>query len=47
MEGALQNATETGASLHRRYQAAATALRLNAQTEQYNRFTNEVSRGGI
>jgi len=47
MEGALKRATEAGESLHRRYQAAATALRLNAQTEEYNRFTNEVSRGGI
>jgi hypothetical protein len=33
--------------LHRQYRAAARALRLNAETEQYNRWTNEVSRGGI
>jgi len=33
--------------LYQRFRAAATALLLNPETEQYNRWTNEVSRGGI
>jgi len=35
------------AGLQGQYREAARALRLNAETEQYNRWTNEVSRGGI
>ena len=44
-QSALRERKEEG--LHLRYKAAAKALRLNAQTEKYNGWTNEVSRGGI